>query len=124
MREKLATEQGKRIYRRHASSIEPAFGIIKSAMGLRQFLLRGISKVRIEWNLACLAYNMRRLGPCRLKGLEMHSGRSANGLSPEACCFMRIISTIGWRMMGFGHPLSAPAETSVRQAPSGRPAGL
>jgi len=61
MREKLATEQGKRIYGRRASSVEPVFGIIKSAMGLRQFLLRGIAKVRIEWDLACLAYNMRRL---------------------------------------------------------------
>jgi hypothetical protein len=30
-------------------------------MGLRQFLLRGMAKVRIEWDLACLAYNMRRL---------------------------------------------------------------
>ena len=61
MRDKLATEQGKGIYGRRASSVEPVFGIIKSAMGLRQFLLRGIAKVRIEWDLACLAYNMRRL---------------------------------------------------------------
>jgi len=61
MRDKLATEQGKHIYGRRTSSVEPVFGIIKSAMGLRQFLLRGIAKVRIEWDLACLAYNMRRL---------------------------------------------------------------
>jgi transposase len=61
MREKLATEEGKRIYGRRASSVEPVFGIIKSAMGLRQFLLRGMAKVRIEWDLACLAYNMRWL---------------------------------------------------------------
>jgi transposase len=61
MRDKLATEEGKRIYGRRASSVEPVFGIIKSAMGLRQFLLRGMAKVRIEWDLACLAYNMRRL---------------------------------------------------------------
>jgi hypothetical protein len=61
MREKLATKEGKRIYGKRASSVEPVFGIIKSAMGLRQFLLRGMAKVRIEWDLACLAYNMRRL---------------------------------------------------------------
>jgi transposase len=61
MREKLATKEGKRIYGKRASSVEPVFGIIKSAMGLRQFLLRGIEKVRIEWDLACLAYNVRRL---------------------------------------------------------------
>ena len=61
MREKLATKEGKRIYGKRASSVEPVFGIIKSAMGMRQFLLRGIEKVRIEWDLACLAYNVRRL---------------------------------------------------------------
>jgi len=61
MREKVTSEEGKRIYGRRAASVEPVFGIIKSAMGLRQFLLRGVAKVRIEWDLACLAYNMRRL---------------------------------------------------------------
>lgn len=61
MREKVTSEEGKRIYGKRASSVEPVFGIIKSAMGLRQFLLRGMAKVRIEWDLACLAYNMRRL---------------------------------------------------------------
>ena len=61
MREKVTSDEGKRIYGRRASSVEPVFGIIKSAMGLRQFLLRGMSKVRIEWDLACLAYNVRRL---------------------------------------------------------------
>jgi transposase len=61
MREKLSTKEGRHIYGRRASSVEPVFGIIKSAMGLRQFLLRSIAKVRIEWDLVCLAYNMRRL---------------------------------------------------------------
>jgi hypothetical protein len=61
MREKVTSEEGKRIYGRRAASVEPVFGIIKSAMGLRQFLLRGMAKVRIEWDLTCLAYNMRRL---------------------------------------------------------------
>jgi transposase len=61
MREKVTSKEGKRIYGKRASSVEPVFGIIKSAMGLRQFLLRGMAKVRIEWDLACLAYNMRRI---------------------------------------------------------------
>jgi hypothetical protein len=61
MREKVTSDEGKRIYGRRAATVEPVFGIIKSAMGLRQFLLRGIAKVRIEWDLVCLAYNMRRL---------------------------------------------------------------
>lgn len=61
MRKKLASEEGQRIYRRRAATVEPVFGTIKASMGLRQFLLRGLNKVRIEWDLACLAYNLRRL---------------------------------------------------------------
>lgn len=61
MRKKLASEVGQRVYRKRASSVEPVFGVIKASMGLRQFLLRGLKKVRIEWDLACLAYNMKRL---------------------------------------------------------------
>jgi len=38
-----------------------AFGIVKQAMGSRQFLLRGLRKVNGEWELVCLAYNVRRL---------------------------------------------------------------
>jgi len=61
MREKVRSDEGRRIYGKRASSVEPVFGTIKSAMGLRQFLLRGLERVRIEWELAALAYNMRRL---------------------------------------------------------------
>jgi DDE family transposase len=37
------------------------FGIIKSVLGFRQFLLRGLNKVRGEWNLVTMAYNVKRL---------------------------------------------------------------
>ena len=40
---------------------EPVFGIIKAALGFRQFLLRGLDKVRGEWNLVTMAYNLKRL---------------------------------------------------------------
>jgi len=60
MREKLSTPDGRRIYRRRASTVEPVFGTIKAAMGFRQFLLRGLAKVHLEWQLVCLAYNLRR----------------------------------------------------------------
>jgi len=61
MREKLQTEDGRKIYAKRARTVEPVFGIIKAPMGFRQFLLRGLDKVRIEWDLVCLAYNMKRL---------------------------------------------------------------
>ena len=59
-REKLSTPDGRRIYRRRAATVEPVFGTIKAAMGFRQFLLRGLAKVHLEWQLVCLAYNLRK----------------------------------------------------------------
>jgi transposase len=61
MAEKLRTPEGRRMYRRRACTVEPVFGIIKAAMGFRQFMLRGLHKVTGEWSLVCLAYNLRRL---------------------------------------------------------------
>jgi transposase len=61
MREKVASAEGKRIYAQRARTVEPVFGIIKQAMGFRQFLLRGIEKVKLEWGLVCLAYDFKHL---------------------------------------------------------------
>jgi transposase len=61
MRDKVASAEGKEIYARRAATVEPAFGIIKGAMGFRQFLLRGLEKVKLEWGLVCLAYDFKRL---------------------------------------------------------------
>ena len=65
MKEKLATEEGKKIYAKRKSTVEPVFAIIKAAMGFRQFLLRGHEKVNIEWTLVCTAYNLKRLWALR-----------------------------------------------------------
>ena len=40
---------------------EPVFGIIKSVLGFRQFLLRGLDKVRGEWSLVTMAWNIKRM---------------------------------------------------------------
>ena len=48
-------------YRLRQQTVEPVFGIVKQAMGFRQFLLRGIDKVQGEWGLVMLAYNCKRL---------------------------------------------------------------
>jgi transposase len=61
MRDKVASAEGKKIYARRAATVEPAFGIIKGAMGFRQFLLRGLERVKLEWGLVCLAYDFKRL---------------------------------------------------------------
>ena len=57
----LRTEQGQRQMRKRKSTVELVFGCIKAAMGFRTFMLRGLEKVRAEWALVCLAYNVRKL---------------------------------------------------------------
>lgn len=56
-------EQGRKQsrYRLRARTVEPVFGIIKSARGFRQFLLRGIDNVSGEWSLLCTAHNILKL---------------------------------------------------------------
>jgi transposase len=61
MAHRLATKEGKRLYALRKQIPEPVFGIIKSVMGFRQFSLRGLQKVKGEWNLVTLAWNVRRM---------------------------------------------------------------
>ena len=61
MRRKLKTKAGKAVYAARKAIVEPVFGQIKQARGFRQFLLRGIEKVRGEWSLVCLTHNILKL---------------------------------------------------------------
>jgi transposase len=58
MERKLETKVGAAIYATRKSIVEPVFGQIKQARGFRQFLLRGIEKVRSEWALICMTHNL------------------------------------------------------------------
>ncbi len=46
---------------RRKQTPEPVFGIIKSVLGFRQFSLRGLDKVRGEWSLVTMAWNLKRM---------------------------------------------------------------
>lgn len=61
MAHRLATRAGRTLYAQRKQTIEPVFGIIKAALGFRRFRLRGLTKVRTEWTLVTLAYNLKRL---------------------------------------------------------------
>ncbi|MHA2347741.1 MAG: IS1182 family transposase [Candidatus Hodarchaeales archaeon] len=61
MVKKLKSEEGKRKYNLRIMTAEYPFGNIKQNMGLREFLTRGINKVKTEFNLACIAHNLRRI---------------------------------------------------------------
>ena len=58
---RLRTPQGKKRYGLRKQTPEPVFGIIKSVMGFRQFLLRGFDCVRGEWSLVTMAWNIKRM---------------------------------------------------------------
>jgi len=58
---RLKTPEGRKLYALRKQIPEPVFGIIKGALGFRQFLLRGLDNVRGEWNLVTMAYNMKRM---------------------------------------------------------------
>jgi transposase len=61
MRRKLRSPAGQSIYRQRKSIVEPVFGVLKQQRGLRQFRLRGLQRVGIEFTLAVIGYNLTRL---------------------------------------------------------------
>ena len=65
MKHRLQTQAGRALYAKRKCTVEPVFGIIKAVMGFRQFLLRGVKSVRGEWNLVCMAWNLKRLHALR-----------------------------------------------------------
>ena len=61
MAEKLATEAGQAQYAQRKWRAEAPIGWIKEALGFRRFSLRGLNKVQGEWDLVCLALNIKRM---------------------------------------------------------------
>jgi len=61
MRRKLRTKKGRKRYALRMETVEPVFGQIKQGRGFRQFLLRGLEKVKREWQLICTGHNLLKL---------------------------------------------------------------
>lgn len=61
MAHRLKSKRGKKLYALRKQTPEPVFGIIKSVMGFRQFLLRGFENAKGEWNLVTMSWNIRRM---------------------------------------------------------------
>ena len=61
MQFKLRSALGKLLYAARKHIVEPVFGQIKSARGIRRFLLRGLKKVSAEWQLICLTHNLLKI---------------------------------------------------------------
>jgi hypothetical protein len=61
MAHRLKTPQGRKLYGLRKQTPEPVFGIIKSVMGYRQCLLRGLEDVKGEWSLVAMSWNIKRM---------------------------------------------------------------
>jgi len=61
MKHRLKTGQGRKLYGLRKQTVEPVFGIIKSVMRFRQFLLRGLAGAEGEWKLVTMAWNIKRM---------------------------------------------------------------
>jgi len=61
MTRKLQRKAGAAVYAARKAIVEPVFGQIKQARGFRQFLMRGIQKVRGEWALVCATHNILKM---------------------------------------------------------------
>jgi hypothetical protein len=61
MRRKLHTKAGAAVYAARKGIVEPVFGQIKQVRHFRQFLLRGLAKVKSEWAIVCLTHNILKL---------------------------------------------------------------
>ena len=61
MKQKLKTEKGQALYKMRKAIVEPVFGQIKAARGIRAFLLRGLEKVGAEWKLICATHNLLKM---------------------------------------------------------------
>ncbi len=69
MAERLKTPEGQAHYRRRKVIPEPVFGWIKQALGFRRFSMRGLERVKGEWNLICLAVNLKRIRTLQWAGV-------------------------------------------------------
>ena len=61
MAEKMKTKEAKELYKRRKETVEPVIGHLKENLGVRGFLTRGLTTVKNEFNLACAAFNLKKI---------------------------------------------------------------
>ena len=87
MKEKLSTEEGGEIYDRRKVMVEPVFGNLKFNLGFTRFVLKGLTKVKGEFLLMCLAHN--------LKKMSQYWSKFRPALEAKAVLFGRIFVYMG-----------------------------
>jgi len=61
MERKLATEEGRAIYKKRGQTVEPVFGQIKEGRGFSRFSGRGLPACTSEWKFMCAVHNLLKL---------------------------------------------------------------
>ena len=61
MKEKMNTLDGRLSYGLMKITVEPVYGNLTQNLDFREFLLRGLVKVKIEMNIACIAHNLQKI---------------------------------------------------------------
>ena len=77
MRQKLRSEEGKRIYKKRGCMVEPVFEQIKWDGRKPLMDLRGLVKVRGEFSLMCLVHNVKKIVKKVLRGTVSLPGKSS-----------------------------------------------
>jgi hypothetical protein len=92
MAHRLKTAEGKKLYAQRKYTPEPAFGIIKSAMGFRQFLLRGRDNVKSDWrcgkrqhNSHCYANSSDKTDDILVAPQDLPKRNQVDRVSPVNC---------------------------------------
>jgi len=78
MREKLDSDEGKKVYQVRMSTVEPVHGDMQKNRGFVQFVLRGLDKVNVEYNLLAIAHNIRKIILHRADALKKLLGKAQN----------------------------------------------
>ena len=65
--ERLLSKEGRQTYKKRLYTVEPPFGHLKHNLGYRAFLLRTLERVRAEFKLMCIGYNLRKIWSYRLQ---------------------------------------------------------
>ncbi|PGT87752.1 transposase, partial [Bacillus sp. AFS040349] len=61
IRERLQSEEGRKLYSQRKCDVESVFGQIKHNQQFRRFSMRGLQKNTIEWGLLCVAHNCKKM---------------------------------------------------------------
>src|SRR3989338_3707834 len=78
MKEKKNTNESRKIYSLRTIPVEPVYGHMKQNLGFREFLLRGLEKVKIEMNLISIAHNLQKIH----RMMRKKQGLNGKNISP------------------------------------------